>query len=198
MKNYSANPFLKWKLGYSPLQPAPRNPGAGGNLTPANSKTNSASGISNKANFRTQEKGVDVNLPPNFFIPPAGQTVNIEGTAAAVPAATEFAVIFEYIVPQDAMFQITQFSTVTTIPGQVEFTPTVNGNRIWPNIGEFVNGGYRMRTSRSGVLAQTTLKPGDVFRWLGSNASAGPTDLYANIVGFLITNQGFEDTRFGG
>jgi hypothetical protein len=182
-----------------PLQAAPSNPGVGGNLTPANHKVNSFQGITNKGNMRNTDKGVDINLPPNFFTPPSGQTVNADSGLVTVPNDGLVYTLMEYQVPDDAMFQITQFSCAGPSDPQVEYIPTVNGHRIWPNIGTQEGPSlYRIRGPKANVLAQTTLKPGDVFRWQAVNTSAIDQDMFGAVVGYLITNQGFEDTRFGG
>lgn len=195
------NPFNKWKLPFRVIDAAPSNRG-GGNLTPANHKVTGADQL-HKGSLRIA-RGDEVNLPRTNFAPPSSQTVDIS-FQASIPALTLTPLeVMSYTAPQQSMVQIMKYAINTTAPGLTFFFPTVNGHRVYPQIGlpdsdfliTFPTGPDLGNNSL--IDAPLPLKPGDIFRWLVINADVAAHTMAIRSTGFTMSNQAYEDTRFGG
>jgi len=208
MRGY--NPFNKWKLGWKPLDAAPRNPG-GGNLTPANHKqpgaefrpyskpSHAPAQVGSPSASMRVAKGEPVALPSNLYTPPSGESFQLSRTFT-VPAFTHVPMaILTYDTPQQVMAQLLDYEIETDGPGLTLFTPTVNGVRVYPQHGS-PSAGFVLAYPTSGNPsgAQLPLKPGDRFQWFVQNFDVVPHDVTVRSSGFLISNQPYEDTRFGG
>lgn len=196
----SSNPFNKWKLGFKTLDAAPSNPG--GNLTPANHKV-TGQDQSHKGSLRIP-RGEEVNLPRNLYAPPSSQSVDIS-VRATIPALTIVPLnVLSYTAPQQTMTQILQYALNTAAPGLTFFIPTVNGFRVYPQHG-YPLSDYLIAEPTGPDLGQNSLipaalslKPGDVFTWFVQNLDVVPRSVAIRSTGYTMSNQAYEDTRFGG
>lgn len=197
-----SNPFKKWRLGFNPIDAAPSQPNPGGNMTPANHKVTGQDQL-RKGSLRLS-RGEEVNLPRNLYAPPSSQSVDIS-VRATIPALTITPLnILSYTAPQQAMTQILQYALNTDGAGLTFFIPSVNGYRVYPQHG-YPLSNYLIAEPTGPDLGQNSLipaalplKPGDVFTWFVQNLDVVAHEVAIRSTGYTMSNQAYEDTRFGG
>lgn len=203
MSNPNTNPFDKWKLGFQAL-PAAQNGNPGGNLTPAAFADPGGTKSTTKDSL-VKNIGVQVDFPNHLFIPAGAQSIDITRACLVLTGTTRES-LMQFTAPDGGITAFISYGVFTDaeFASTIEFIPAIDNARVFPFHGD-PNNNFRINIGTGPDLSNNSLKqahivmqPGQVFNWYVTNSDILARVMGVRMVGYFMSSQQIEATRFGG
>lgn len=200
----SINPFDKWKLGWGASLPSAQTANPSDKLLPAN-YANPGTDANTLKDSLTQSKGTLVEFPRHLFIPEGAQGIDITRVCNVLPGTIRES-LMSFEAPDGGMTVLISYGvfTDTEFAQFVEFRPEVDGTRIFPFHGD-PNNDFKINIGTGPDLSNNSLKSGhtilqpkQVLDWKVTNTDVLTRVMGVRTVGYFISSQLLEATRFGG
>lgn len=151
---------------------------------------------------------VNVALPPHLFVPQSSQTVSLQGFNTFLPGTS--GVLTTFTAPQGVVtnfISYTLYCDTSAVLGAAYFTPTVNGQRVFPFHGitnsEITPGYFTIAApppiaNGTVITAQLRMNPGEVLTWTFTNTTLGNMTAGVIMSGYIDSTIKRNNSRFGG
>lgn len=198
------NPFDKWKQGWSVSLPAAQSANPGQNLLPLNFAVPGKPAAMEKDSL-VEPSGTLVEFPRHLFIPESAQGIDITRVCNVLPGTIREA-LMSFEAPDGGMTVLLSYGVFTDAEFAqfVEFRPEVDGTRIFPYHGDPQNN-FRINIGTGPDLSNNSLKSGhtilqpkQVLTWKVSNTDVLTRVMGVRTVGYFVSSQQLQATRFGG
>jgi hypothetical protein len=147
---------------------------------------------------------IAVDLPPHLYIPSTAQSIDISNLVTVDPGTTEE--VLRFVAPQGNTTQFIGFVIYTNAIdfSAIQFTPTVNTNRVFPYQGNPMQN-FKIGLAITGDLgqngiryAQLRMQPSDVLSWTVTNSGTAPFAAGVRMIGYADSTIVRQSGRIGG
>jgi len=206
------DPFSQWRRNFSPMQPTaqPINSASipSGNLNQVANAVVSAP--KTQAEFLGLTEGASpkktaVTLPPHLYIPEGAISIDIIRVCIVLPG-TVLDTLMSFQAPDGVITNFIQYGLFNEGEEEslFEFRPEVNGERVYPYHGD-PNNNFKIAMGTSADLGLNAMRYGYLqmqplseIRWRVTNASTIARVMGVRMIGYFMSSQVREATRFGG